>query len=180
MLPLRGTFDGDRIYRGSRLPREPAVPVKPIPDGYRSVTPYLIVDGAAAAITFYKTAFGATERLRLDGPDGKIGHAELQIGDSLIMLADEHPEMGALGPRKVGGSSVGIHLYLADVDAATDRAVTGGAKLTRPVANQFYGDRLGTIEDPFGHIWHISTHIEDVSHEEIARRAAAMTQGQEP
>ena len=124
--------------------------------------------------------FGATERLRLDGPDGKIGHAELQIGDSLIMLADEDPEMGALGPRKVGGSSVGIHLYLADVDAATARAVAGGAKLTRPVADQFYGDRLGTIEDPFGHIWHIATHIEDVSHEEIARRAAAMVEGQKP
>jgi PhnB protein len=156
------------------------MPSKPIPDGYRSVIPYLIVDGAGAAIEFYKTAFGATERFRLGGPGGKIGHAELQIGDSLVMLADEHPEMGALGPRTVGGSPVGIHLYLADVDAAAARAVAGGAKLTRPVADQFYGDRLGTIEDPFGHIWHISTHIEDVSPEEIGRRAAAMAQGQKP
>jgi PhnB protein len=156
------------------------MPVKPIPDGYRSVIPYLIVDGAAAAIEFYKTAFGATERLRLGGPGGKIGHAELEIGDSLIMLADEHPEMGARGPRTVGGSPVGIHVYLPDVDAAAARAVAGGAKLTRPVADQFYGDRLGTIEDPFGHIWHISTHIEDVSPEEIGRRAAAMAQGKKP
>jgi PhnB protein len=156
------------------------MPGKPIPDGYRSVIPYLIVDGAAAAIEFYKTAFGAIERYRLGGPGGKIGHAELQIGDSLVMLADEHPEMGALGPRTVGGSPVGIHLYLSDVDAAAARAVAGGAKLTRPVADQFYGDRLGTIEDPFGHIWHISTHIEDVSPEEIGRRAAVMAQGQKP
>jgi PhnB protein len=154
--------------------------VKPVPEGYRSVIPYLIVEGAAAAIEFYKTAFGATERLRLGGPGGKIGHAELAIGDSLIMLADEHPEMGARGPRTVGGSPVGIHVYLEDVDAAAARAVAGGAKLTRPVADQFYGDRLGTIEDPFGHIWHISTHVEDLSPEEIGRRAAAMAQGQQP
>src|SRR5438309_4824773 len=138
------------------------MPVKPIPDGYRSVIPYLIVAGAAAAIEFYKTAFSATERFRMGGPGGKIGHAELQVGDSVVMLADEHPEMGARGPRTVGGSPVGIHLYLTDVDAAAARAVAGGAKLTRPVADQFYGDRLGTIEDPFGHIWHLSTHIEDV------------------
>ncbi len=156
------------------------MPVKPIPDGYRSVIPYLIVDGAAAAIAFYKTAFGATERLRLGGPGGKIGHAELAIGDSLIMLADEHPEMGVRGPRTVGGSPVGIHVYLPGVDAAAARAVAGGAKLTRPVADQFYGDRLGTLEDPFGHIWHISTHIEDVSPEEIARRGAALAQGKKP
>jgi PhnB protein len=154
--------------------------VKPIPDGYHAITPYLIVDGAAAAIEFYKAAFGATERFRLDAPGGRIGHAELAIGDSIIMLADEHPEMGARGPRTVGGSPVGIHVYLADVDAAAKRAVAGGGKLTRPVADQFYGDRLGTLEDPFGHIWHISTHIEDVSPEEIGRRAAAMAHGRKP
>jgi len=154
--------------------------VQPIPEGYHSLTPYLIVAGAARAIEFYKSVFGATERMRLGGPDGKIGHAELAIGDSVIMLADEHPEMGARGPRSIGGSPVGIHVYLPDVDAAAARAVAGGAKLTRPVENQFYGDRLGTLEDPFGHIWHISTHIENVSPEEIGRRAAALAQQHKP
>src|SRR5712691_4483892 len=148
--------------------------VKPIPDGYSSVTPYLIVDGAAKAIDFYRHAFGAIERYRLGGPDGRVGHAELTIGGSVIMLADEHPEMGALGPRSVGGSPVGIHLYLEDVDAAIDRAVATGAKLINPVENKFYGDRMGTIEDPFGHRWYVTTHIEDVPHDEIARRAAAL------
>lgn len=147
--------------------------VKPIPDGYRSVIPYLIVDGAAAAIEFYKAAFGAVERMRHGGPAGRVGHAELEIGDSLLMLADEHPEIGARGPRSVGGSPVSIHLYLADVDAVAARAVAAGATLTRPVEDRFYGDRLGTLEDPFGHIWHISTHVEDVPPEELARRAAA-------
>jgi len=151
--------------------------VKPIPDGYGSVTPYLIVDGAAAAIEFYKRTFAATERFRLASRDGRVGHAELEIGGSVIMLADEHPEMGARGPRTIGGSPVGIHLYLDDVDAAAARAVAGGARLLRPVADQFYGDRLGVIEDPFGHIWHLSTHVEDVAPEEIGRRAAAAGQG---
>jgi PhnB protein len=154
--------------------------VKPIPDGYRNLTPYLIIVGAALAIDFYKNVFGAVERMRLGGPEGKIGHAELTIGDSVIMLADEHPAMGALGPRSIGGSPVTLHLYVADVDAVAAEAVAAGAILKRPVENQFYGDRSGTIEDPFGHIWHIATHVEDVSHEEIGRRASAMAQQHEP
>jgi PhnB protein len=154
--------------------------VKPIPDGYGSVTPYIIVAGAAKAIEFYKSVFGATERMRLGGPDGKIGHAELEIGDSIIMLADEHPEMGALAPPTVGGTPVGLHVYVADVDAVAAKAVAAGATLKRPVENQFYGDRLGSLIDPFGHLWHISTHVEDVSPDEIARRAAAMAQQRKP
>ena len=153
--------------------------VKPVPDGYPSLTPYLIVADAAAAIAFYQQVFGATLRMKLDGPDGKIGHAELEIGNSLIMLADEHPEMGALSPKTVGGTPVGLHVYLEDVDAVAAKAVAAGATLKRPVENQFYGDRLGSIVDPFGHLWHISTHVEDVSPEEIGRRAAAMAQGQQ-
>jgi PhnB protein len=144
--------------------------VKPIPDGYHSVTPYLIVDGASAAIDFYKAAFGATERLRVPGPSNRIGHAELDIGDSVIMLADAHPEMDIHGPQKFGGSPVSITLYVPDVDAVIAKAVAGGAILKRPVADQFYGDRTGGIKDPFGHHWHISTHIEDVSPAELNRR----------
>ncbi|HXC26962.1 MAG TPA: VOC family protein [Stellaceae bacterium] len=146
--------------------------VKPIPDGYHSITPYLIVDGAAKAIEFYKTVFGAKERMRLGGPDGKVGHAELEIGGSVVMLADEHPDWGALAPPTVGGTPVGLLLYLDDVDA-----VAAGATLEHPVENKFYGDRQGTIVDPFGHRWHVSTHVEDVSPEEIGRRAAAMGHG---
>jgi len=154
--------------------------VKPIPDGYRNLTPYLIVVGAALAADFYKNVFGAIERMRLGAPEGKIGHAELTIGDSVVMLADEHTAMGALGPRSIGGSPVTLHLYVADVDAVVAKAVAAGAILKHPVENQFYGDRAGRIEDPFGHIWHIATHVEDISHEEIGRRAAAMAQGQKP
>jgi PhnB protein len=153
--------------------------VKPVPDGYPSLTPYLIVGDAAGAIAFYQQVFGAKLRMKLDGPDGKIGHAELEIGNSLIMLADEHPEMGALSPKTVGGTPVGLHVYLEDVDAVAAKAVAAGAMLKRPVENQFYGDRLGSIVDPFGHLWHISTHVEDVSPEEIGRRAAAMAEGQQ-
>jgi PhnB protein len=153
--------------------------VKPIPDGYHSITPYLIVAYGAGAIAFYQQAFEAKVRMRLAAPDGKIGHAELRIGDSLIMLADEAPQMGALAPPTVGGSPVGLHLYVEDVDAVVARAVAAGATVTRSVADQFYGDRLGTIEDPFGHRWHVSTHIEDVAPEEIGRRAAAL-HGQAP
>jgi PhnB protein len=148
--------------------------VKPIPDGYRSVTPYLIVGDGAGAIAFYKAAFGAGERLRLAAPGGKIGHAELEIGDSVIMLADEHPEMGALSPASVGGSPVGFHLSVEDVDAVTARAVAAGGKLLQPPENKFYGDRNSAIEDPFGHKWYLSTHVEDVPPDEIARRAAAL------
>jgi PhnB protein len=149
--------------------------VKPIPDGYHSVTPYLVVDGGAKAIDFYKRVFGATERMRMPSPGGKVGHAELTIGDTAIMLADEHPEMGARGPRAFGGAAVSLHLYVPDVDATVKAATGAGAKLLRPVENKFYGDRSGTIEDPFGHHWHVSTHVEDVPPAEMARRAAAMT-----
>src|SRR5205085_4429359 len=141
--------------------------VKPIPEGYHSVTPYIIVDGAARAIEFYKQAFGATEIFRMEGPGGRVGHAEIKVGDSHVMLADEHPDMGARGPRSVGGSPVSLLLYVEDVDAVVGRAVEAGAELKRPVANQFYGDRTGGIEDPFGHVWYVATHVEDVPYEEL-------------
>jgi PhnB protein len=150
------------------------MPVKPVPEGYHTATPYLIVSGGAKAIEFYKRALGATERMRLDGPDGKIGHAEIEIGDSVIMLADEFPEMGAKSPQSIGGTPVGICLYVEDVDARFQQAVKAGAKIERPLQNQFYGDRSGTVIDPFGHKWTIATHIEDVPPEEINRRMAAM------
>ena len=149
--------------------------VKPVPDGYRTVTPYLIVDGAAKALSFYAHAFEATERERVQDPAGKVRHAEITIGDGCVMLADEHPEVGALSPATVGGTPVTLHLYVEDVDAVVARAVAAGAKLTRPVADQFYGDRVGGITDPFGHRWSIATHKEDLSSEEIQRRAAAQT-----
>jgi len=145
--------------------------IKAIPDGYQTATPYLIIAGAAAAIDFYKRAFGATEMMRMVDPNGRIGHAEIRIGDSVIMLADEHPEMGYRSPRSLGGSSVSILLYLADVDAVFARAVAAGARAQRPVIDQFYGDRSGTLEDPFGHVWTVATHVEDVPAEEIQRRA---------
>ena len=146
---------------------------KPIPAGYPVVAPYLIIDGAAAAIDFYKQIFGATERMRMDAPGGKVGHAELLIGGSLIMLADEFPGMGARCPQTIGGSPVMLHLYVEDVDAIVARAIAAGAKATHPVETQFYGDRSGGLVDPFGHLWHIATHVEDVSPEEMQRRAAA-------
>jgi PhnB protein len=150
-----------------------ATATKPIPEGYHSLTPYLIVNGAAEAIDFYKRAFGATELLRMADPKGRIAHAELKIGDSVIMLADENPNMGYRGPRSLGGSTVSIMLYVADVDGTFERAVKAGARAQRPVANQFYGDRSGMIEDPFGHFWTIATHFEDVAPEEMKRRVAA-------
>ena len=146
------------------------MPVKPIPDGYHSVTPYLIVDGAARAIEFYEQAFGATELMRMPGPGGKLGHAEISIGDSVIMLADEHPGIGTRGPRAFGGSPVSVLLYVEDVDGTVKTAVASGAKLLEPVGDKFYGDRSGTIEDPFGHRWHIASHVEDVSAEEMDKR----------
>ena len=149
--------------------------VKPIPEGYHSVTPYLIVSGASDAIAFYKKALGAQEVMRLADPGGKVHHAEIKIGDSRIMLADEHPELQALSPKTVGGSPVSIHLYVEDVDAAVERAVAAGAKLVRPVADQFYGDRVGGIEDPFGYRWFIATRKEDLTMDEIRRRAAAQS-----
>jgi len=149
---------------------------KPIPDGYRTATPYLIAKGAAEAIEFYKRAFGATEMLRMADPQGRIAHSEIKIGDSVIMLADENPAMGYRGPRSIGGSSVSILLYLEDVDGVFERAVKAGAKAQRPVVNQFYGDRSGTLEDPFGHVWIVATHVEDVAPEEMKRRAQAAMQ----
>jgi PhnB protein len=152
--------------------------VKPIPDGYPRVSPYLVVDGAQKAIEFYATVLGATERMRMPGPDGRIGHAELQVGDSVIMLADEFPDMGAKGPSAYGGSPVSISVYVEDVDATFDKATGAGATVVRPLENQFYGDRSATFDDPFGHRWTIATHVEDVSPEEMGRRAAEMGQGQ--
>ena len=147
--------------------------VEPVPDGYPPVTPYLIVDGADAAIDFYKSVLGASERMRMAaGAEGKIGHAELEIGDSVIMLADEFPEMDARGPRSVGGTPISLHVYVEDVDGVFERAVEAGAEVRQPVEDKFYGDRLGSFEDPFGHRWHVATHIEDVPQDELERRAA--------
>ena len=151
--------------------------VKPIPDGYPIVIPYLYVKGAAKAIEFYKSVFGAAERVRMPGPNGSVGHAELKLGDSMIMLSDEHPTMGALGPQSVGGSPVTLHVYATDVDAVVKKALAAGATLERPVKDQFYGDRSGLLVDPFGHKWYVATHVEDVSPDEMKKRmAAAMSQ----
>lgn len=152
-------------------------PVKPIPEGYHSVTPYLCCRDAGAAIDFYEKAFGATELMRMGAPGEKIGHADLQIGDSHLMLADEFPEMGFLSPQSVGGSPVMIHLYVEDADATTARAVAAGAKVVKPVENQFYGDRGGQLDDPFGHKWYVSTRKEDLSFDEVRERAAKMMGG---
>jgi len=149
--------------------------VKATPDGYHTATPYLVLQGAAAALDFYTKVFGATEFVRMAQPDGKIGHAEMRIGDSVVMLADEAPQLGHRGPKALGGSPVSLLLYVEDVDAVMARAVAAGAKLTRPAEDQFYGDRNGIIEDPFGHIWCIATHTEDVSPEEMNKRMAAMS-----
>jgi PhnB protein len=148
--------------------------VKPIPDGYHAVTPYLSVKGAAQAIEFYKKAFGASEVMRFPQPDGRVGHAELKIGDSRVMLADEFPEMDFLSPQARGGSAVHLHLYVENVDDVFKRAVSAGAREVRPVQDQFYGDRLGTVSDPYGHVWHVSTHKEDLPMEELQKRAAAV------
>jgi PhnB protein len=152
-------------------------PVDPIPDMYPRLMPYLAVAGAGDAIAFYTKVLGATERMRMDGPDGKIGHAELQLGDSVLMLADEFPEMDVVGPRTVGGTPVTLSLYVEDVDATFAAALAEGARELRPVENQFYGDRSGQFEDPWGHRWSIQTHVEDVPPDEMARRAAAMAEG---
>lgn len=148
--------------------------VKAIPDGYHSATPYLIIDGAARALDFYKRAFDAKELMRIPAPNDRIGHAEIRIGNSVIMLADEHPEMDARSPAHYGGSPVSILLYLEDVDKQFQQAIAAGATEIRPVADQFYGDRSGTLTDPFGHWWTVATHIEDVSEEEMQRRMQAM------
>jgi PhnB protein len=148
---------------------------KPIPEGYHSVTPYLIIKGATQAIDFYKKAFGATELFRMPAPGGKIGHAEIKIGDSPIMLADEFPEMGHKSPQTLGGSPISIMIYVTDVDTVFKQAIAAGGKQQRPVKDQFYGDRSGTLEDPFGHVWHVATHKEDVSPEEMERRMKTQT-----
>jgi PhnB protein len=146
--------------------------VKPIPDGYHSVTPYLVVDDAAKAIDFYRRAFGAQEIMRMGGPQGKIGHAELKIGDSVIMLADEMPQASCRSPKSLGGSAVGIFLYVTDVDTVFNQAVGAGAKAVMPLADQFWGDRYGKVTDPFGHEWSLATHKEDVAPAEMQKRAA--------
>jgi PhnB protein len=148
--------------------------VKAIPDGYHSITPYLMMDGAARAIAFYQEAFGATELFRMADDKGRVGHAEIRIGDSVVMLADTQPGATCSSPPSLGGSTVGLMIYLEDVDTVFARALKAGGKSIRPLANQFYGDRSGTLEDPFGHVWTVATHVEDVPPEEIERRVAAL------
>ena len=149
--------------------------VQPIPPGYHSITPYLMIRGAAKALAFYQSAFGAEEVMRFDGPDGRIAHAEIKIGDSPVMLADESPDQGFVGPQTLGGAGVSLMLYVNDVDATFAQAVGAGATVQRPVADQFYGDRVGTLVDPFGHVWSIGTHREDVPLEEVERRMQALS-----
>jgi PhnB protein len=144
---------------------------KPIPEGYNTITPYLAVDDAAQAIEYYKQAFGANERVRMDAPGGKIGHAELEIGDSLVMLADPFPQASTKPPKELGGTTGSVFMYVEDVDAVVKQAVDTGATITMEVSDQFWGDRFGTITDPFGHVWSIATHVEDLTPEEIAERA---------
>jgi len=144
---------------------------QPIPEGYNTVSPYLAVDDAAKAIEYYKQAFGATERVRMDAPGGKIGHAELEIGDSLVMLSDPFPQASTTPPNELGGTSTSIFMYVENVDAVVKQAVDAGATVTMEVADQFWGDRFGSITDPFGHSWSIATHVEDVPPEEMAKRA---------
>lgn len=153
------------------------MPVQPVPEGYHSVTPYLSIRGAAKALDFYQKAFNAIERFRLPMPNGDIGHAEIQIGDSVIMLADGCDEFDFRSPDLVGGTSVGIHLYVNDVDALFEQAIAAGASTVKPVEDQFYGDRSGTLKDPFGHVWFLATHKEDLTPEEIDQRAAALFAG---
>ena len=150
---------------------------KPIPEGYPRLTPYLIVDGASAAIDFYCSVLGASERMRMPMPNGRIGHAELELGDSLLMLADENPDMDIRGPASLGGTPVSMHLYVEDADAVFARALEAGAKALRPLEDRFYGDRSGQFEDPFGHRWDVSTHVEDVPPEEMSKRAEAAMAG---
>jgi PhnB protein len=147
--------------------------VQPIPEGYHSLTPYLAVDDAERAIEFYKDAFGATEQVRMQGPDGKIGHAELQVGDSKLMLSDPFPQSSVRPPAERGGTTASIFMYVEDVDAAFEQAKKAGATVTSEIEDAFWGDRWGTLSDPFGHVWSIATHKEDLSEQEIAERAKA-------
>jgi PhnB protein len=150
------------------------VSVKPIPDDYPQVIPYLTVDDARKAIEFYREVFNATERMRMDGPDGKIAHAEVEIGRGMVMLSDEFPNMGGKTPRTIGGTPVTVMTYVEDVDAVFARALDRGGREVRPLENQFYGDRSGQFEDPWGHLWYVATHVEDVSEEEMTKRMGAM------
>jgi len=150
---------------------------KAVPAGFHTATPYLFVQGAANAIDFYKSAFKAREIMRMPAPGGRVGHAQIKIGDSHIMISDESPDMGTVGPKSLGGSPVMLYLYVKDVDAVVAQAVAAGAKLVHPVKDQFYGDRSGGLEDPFGHIWHVATHKEDVPPKELRRRAEATMGG---
>jgi PhnB protein len=151
--------------------------VNPVAEGFHSVTPYLFIKGAAGAIDFYKKVFGAAEIMRMPGPNGRIMHAEIRIGDSIVMLSDEYPEIGALSPQSIGGTASGLNVYIENVDAVVQKAVDAGAKLVRPVKDQFYGDRSGSLIDPFGHMWSVATHVEDVPPEEMKKRMAnAMSQ----
>jgi PhnB protein len=152
--------------------------VSPVPEGYNSITPYLIIKGAAQAIEYYKNVFGATEIVRMDQPNGEVGHAELKIGDSRIMLADENLAMGAghASAASIGSSPVSLYLYIPDVDRVVDRAVAAGAKIIKPVQDQFYGDRSGFLQDPFGHFWGVATHVEDVAPQEMEERAKKAAQ----
>jgi PhnB protein len=149
------------------------MPPQPVPEGYNTVTPYLAVEDAAAAIEYYKKAFGAKERVRMDAPDGKIGHAEIEIGDSIVMLSDPFPQASTKPPKELGGTSASVFLYVEDVDSVVQDAIDAGATVTMPIENQFWGDRFGSITDPFGHLWSIATHVEDVPPEEMAERAKA-------
>jgi PhnB protein len=148
--------------------------VKAIPDSYPRVTPYLVVEGAAAAIDFYTKVFGAKERMRMPAPEGKIGHAEIEIGNSMVMLADANPQMGHKSPKALGGTPVSLLVYVENADDTVQRAAAAGGRVVRPVENQFYGDRMGGVEDPFGHLWYVATHVEDVSPEEMKRRMEGM------
>ena len=147
------------------------MPPQPVPEGYHTITPYLAVKDAAEAIEYYKQAFGAKERVRMDAPDGKIGHAELEIGDSLVMLSDPFPQSSTTPPKELGGTSASVFMYVEDVDAVVKKAVDAGATITTEITDQFWGDRFGSITDPFGHSWSIATHIEDVPPEEMEQRA---------
>jgi PhnB protein len=144
---------------------------KPIPEGYNTVTPVLAVDDAAAAIEFWKRAFGATERSRMDGPDGRVAHAEIQIGDAVIMTADQYPQSSTKPPKEVGAATSAVFLYVEDVDSVVQDAADAGAEVTMPPEDMFWGDRFGQVRDPFGHVWQIATHVEDVEPQEMERRA---------
>jgi PhnB protein len=180
VVSLKGA-DGQRLLIGGlaavRAGKEKTtMSVKPKPDGYHSVTPYLIVRGAARAIEFYEQAFGAVERFRMPGPGGRVGHAEIAIGDSCVMLADEVPEMGYVGPEAAGGTPVTFLIYVEDVDNRFANALAAGATEVQPVEDKFWGDRTGQLRDPFGHLWTLATHVEDVPPDEIERRAAKVMQ----